>query len=668
MAASTSVGPGRVFISYRRDDSAFPAGWLYDRLCAHLGSAQVFKDVDSIDPGDDFFRVIEDAVGSCQVLLALIGDRWLDITDETGNRRLDDPDDFVRLEIEAALRRDVRVIPILVGRAPMPKSEQLPDTLRGLVRRNAIELSPNRFEPDLARLVRAIDKTLAVIGERRTDAPALVDQTSRWPGPAAADGPEAPPSGRGNLLADPQWADALSAFFAERWVEAVQRFEALQALYPGEVRIETRLEEARRRRNISDWSAKAEAAATEGDWDTAVSALENLTAADPGYPDAGARLEQARIAQRRRALVDEMTALHQAGRWDAVVAAAQQLARLDPDNPDPGGIVSDAKAKIRDADLAERYVQALNHLDQEDWQQAAELFTAIEQEQPGFRDATALLKTAQQNLASAAKAETTERTTTPPAEPPPVQGSKKGTGESSHPGEKHAVPEDVKRRLPARAPETEVPAGHLDSPKSGSPSGTEDRGPASVPSTDGTPTVEGVPLFQRLSRRTKIMVGVGAIVVVVVVIVAVIVVNVFGVSRSSRESRLFAKLPIHYDRSDCASNPGGGSELAELNCTDRTTTPPVDAFYALYQSHSDLVSEFKSFVDQRTSSTWDDRLEPCPGRAQSPTSWEHEGSGGSVACLSNSQYVGVVWTLDASLVMGWTFGADNVRWWQSHFG
>ena len=160
-----SADPGRVFISYRREESAFPAGWLYDRLCAHLGSDYVFKDVDSIDPGDDFFRVIGDAVGSCHVLLVLIGDRWLDITDATGRRRLDDPDDFVRLEIEAALRRDVRVIPVLVGRAPLPRSEQLPDSLRGLIRRQAIELSPNRFEPAVARLVRIIDKTLAAIGE-----------------------------------------------------------------------------------------------------------------------------------------------------------------------------------------------------------------------------------------------------------------------------------------------------------------------------------------------------------------------------------------------------------------------------------------------------------------------------------------------------------------------
>jgi tetratricopeptide (TPR) repeat protein len=657
MAASTSVGPGRVFISYRRDDSAFPAGWLYDRLCTHLGSEQVFKDVDSIDPGDDFFRVIEDAVGCCQVLLALIGDRWLEITDETGNRRLDDPNDFVRLEIEAALRRDVRVIPVLVGRAPMPRSEQLPDSLRGLIRRHAIELSPNRFEPDLARLVRAIDKTLAVVGEGRTDAPAPVDQTSRWPGPAATDGPEAPPGGRGNLLADPQWADALSAFFAERWVEAVQRFEGLQALYPGEGRIETRLEEARRRRDIGDWSAEAEAAAAEGDWDTAVSALENLTAADPAYPDAGARLEQARIAQRRRALVDEMTALHQAGRWDAVVAAAQQLARLDPDNPDPGGIVSDAQAKVRDADLAQRYVQALNHLDQEDWQQAAELFAVIEQEQPGFRDAAALLKTAQRNLASAAKAETTEQTTTPPAEPPLVQGLKKGTGESSHLGEKPAVPEDVERPLPAPAPETEFPAGHLDSTNSRSPT-TEDRSAASMPPTD-TPPAPKLPLFRRLKRRTKIIVA-AAVAVVVAAVIAVVIMG-----RDQPSQGLLAMVPSD---AHCTATTGGSfGAIAEATCT----APGLDSLeYELYADSASL--------DRRINDTsWGD-LQPCPNLVQSPQDWHRTANpqqvAGRIKCGfdTGGSAPFVAWSIDSELLYGYANrkggSIDQVfQWWAARY-
>jgi hypothetical protein len=178
MAVPTPEGLGKVFISYRRDDSAYPAGWLYARLSGHLGSEQVFKDVDSINPGDDFVQVIEDAVGSCQVLLAVIGDSWLDITDETGHRRLDDADDFVRLEIEAALRRGVRVVPILVGRAPMPKNEQLPESLRPLTRRHAIQLSPNSFESDLDRLLPVIDMTLTAIRDDLTDAPAdpLVQQ------------------------------------------------------------------------------------------------------------------------------------------------------------------------------------------------------------------------------------------------------------------------------------------------------------------------------------------------------------------------------------------------------------------------------------------------------------------------------------------------------------
>jgi TIR domain len=94
---------GKIFLSYRRDDSAGPAALLYDRLAAHFGHEQVFKDIDSLSPGANFPREIAIAVGSCDVLLAVIGKRWLMITNQHGVRRLDDPGDFVRLEIEAAL-------------------------------------------------------------------------------------------------------------------------------------------------------------------------------------------------------------------------------------------------------------------------------------------------------------------------------------------------------------------------------------------------------------------------------------------------------------------------------------------------------------------------------------------------------------------------------------
>lgn len=161
MAGSIPASQGRIFISYRREETAFPAGWLFDKLADHFGSAQVYKDVDSIELGDDFVEVIATAVGSCDVLLALIGDEWLTTTDEHGRRRLDNPEDFVRLEIEAALSRKVRVIPILVDRARMPSSEELPASLARLARRQALALSPNRFDADTKRLLLVLERTLA---------------------------------------------------------------------------------------------------------------------------------------------------------------------------------------------------------------------------------------------------------------------------------------------------------------------------------------------------------------------------------------------------------------------------------------------------------------------------------------------------------------------------
>jgi hypothetical protein len=158
---------GRVFISYRREETAYPAGWLFDRLVDRFGRGQIFKDIDSIELGDDFVEVITAAVGSCDVLLALIGDRWLTIADGQGPARLEDPEDFVRLELEAALTRNVRVIPILVAGARMPRPDQLPPSLAKLARRQALELSPSRFESDTGRLLKVLERTLADVNARR---------------------------------------------------------------------------------------------------------------------------------------------------------------------------------------------------------------------------------------------------------------------------------------------------------------------------------------------------------------------------------------------------------------------------------------------------------------------------------------------------------------------
>jgi ABC-type amino acid transport substrate-binding protein len=186
MAGPISAASGRIFISYRREEAAYPAGWLYDRLADHFGSGQVFKDVDSIELGDDFVEMISRAVARCDVLLAVIGQEWLTVTDQHGRRRLDSPDDFVRLEIEAALSRRVRVIPILVDGATMPRAEELPGSLAGLVRRQALELSPARFDADTNRLLKVLDRTLAEVRTEQFRAAVMEPAPTTSPPPAVA--------------------------------------------------------------------------------------------------------------------------------------------------------------------------------------------------------------------------------------------------------------------------------------------------------------------------------------------------------------------------------------------------------------------------------------------------------------------------------------------------
>jgi hypothetical protein len=210
MDASSEQAPGRIFISYRREEAAYPAGWLYDRLADRFGPGQVFKDVDSIQLGDDFVEVITRAVGSCDVLLALIGHHWLTVTDEHGRRRLDNPDDFVRLELEAALTRQVRVIPILVDGARVPHAEDLPDSLAKLVRRQALELSPARFEFDTSRLLKVLDSTLAEVRTAKEDPPSTPPPARPEPAaPAPPDRQRRPSSPRRWVLAGAGAAVAL---------------------------------------------------------------------------------------------------------------------------------------------------------------------------------------------------------------------------------------------------------------------------------------------------------------------------------------------------------------------------------------------------------------------------------------------------------------------------
>jgi len=152
--------PVGVFISYRRDDAPHLAGRLSDRMREHFGPARIFMDVDSIEPGLDFGEVITEAVQNCRVMLVVIGPRWISST-ETSGRRLDSPDDYVRIEIEQALNRGVRVIPVLVDGAVMPQSLDLPEPIQGLARRNAVEVTHRAFSADADRLVELIERLLS---------------------------------------------------------------------------------------------------------------------------------------------------------------------------------------------------------------------------------------------------------------------------------------------------------------------------------------------------------------------------------------------------------------------------------------------------------------------------------------------------------------------------
>jgi TIR domain len=192
-----------IFLSYRREGTSAHAYRLHDFLIRGVdqqpgfADEQVFMDIDTIPPGDDFRRVIADAVAKCDVLLAVIGREWTTVKDESGRRRLSNPADWVRLEVEAALKREVPVVPVLVDGATMPKKSELPKSIADLAFRNAVELSDSRWRDDVGRLLTSLKK------REDTKANADPQRTTRTPqqqGTAAkstaATSPAAKPSKR----------------------------------------------------------------------------------------------------------------------------------------------------------------------------------------------------------------------------------------------------------------------------------------------------------------------------------------------------------------------------------------------------------------------------------------------------------------------------------------
>jgi TIR domain len=160
MSELGAPSPYRIFVCYRREDSSAVAGRIYEHLTARFGRESIFMDVCSIPLGEDFSEFISRAVASCQVLLVLIGEQWLDLKDFRGNRRIDDPSDFVRIEIEAAYRSGIPVWPILIDGAPIPRVEDLPPSLIDLTASRFNMLHRAQFQKSIQFLIKELEDFL----------------------------------------------------------------------------------------------------------------------------------------------------------------------------------------------------------------------------------------------------------------------------------------------------------------------------------------------------------------------------------------------------------------------------------------------------------------------------------------------------------------------------
>jgi len=218
---------GKVFLNYRRDDSEGYTGRIYDRLNARF-PGRIFRDVVGLQPGEDFVDALEREGVACEVLVAIIGKRWLGITDAAGKRRLDNADDVLRQEIFNALKRNILVIPLLVGGAVMPGAEELPADLAFLARRQALSVSEVNFDVDIGRLMQRLEKALGECKPAQGEETHQKDELS-------------------NLL-----ALARSAKAQQDWRGAVQALRAALSLSPSNPEVAAQLNEAVQQQQVVD--------------------------------------------------------------------------------------------------------------------------------------------------------------------------------------------------------------------------------------------------------------------------------------------------------------------------------------------------------------------------------------------------------------------------------
>ena len=318
----------RIFISYRREDSSGHVLALLPSLRSHFGADRIFKDTDNIPPGADFLKFIKSELESCSVLLAIIGREWLTIQDpRLKRRRLDNPDDFLRVEVATALKNErIRVIPILIERAPMPAAQDLPSDLADLSFRNAVELSDGRWESDVRLLIEAIEHAVAE-SAAKPQAPArpgLMDLQKR----------------RAREIAS-QLANARQAFESgdfEGTLWACDKALLLDPQMPDVLDLMDRARKALDEQKINAWLEDARRALGQGDIGKASDLIDQALAVDRDSQQAltirGEMLELRRERERERerartvqAAKDRARASFEEGDFEAAVRSRRRCSR-----------------------------------------------------------------------------------------------------------------------------------------------------------------------------------------------------------------------------------------------------------------------------------------------------------------------------------------------------
>jgi tetratricopeptide (TPR) repeat protein len=355
---------GKIFINYRRDDSPGTAGRLHDRLAQTFGRKNLFMDVDHIPAGVDFLEYLNSQVAACDVFLAVIGPNWLDAKDDDGRRRFDNPDDFVTIEIAAALARKIRVIPVLVDSARTPKADKLPDSVKPLVRRNAVEVRNTNFGRDAEALANKLREALqdARPVKKRwlflASAAAWLMAPGHWrtvagsatalllvgwiglyqfgvpvwvPWTPRVEQPDAPSADKAKAAAEAEAQRKVEEAEQQR-LAAAKAEEERKAKAAAEAEAQRKADEAERQRLAAakaDEERKAKAAAeAEAQRKGAEAEQQRLAAAKA--EEERRKLAESEARARYDALVSQITADMYSGDYDRAIATATEAIRLNP--------------------------------------------------------------------------------------------------------------------------------------------------------------------------------------------------------------------------------------------------------------------------------------------------------------------------------------------------